>query len=183
MNAPSLPAPLDDEFPALARSRPLWLITLADLALLLVGFFVLLEANRQLDPRVIARAVSAGLGVAPPPLAVAAQIVPDFARGSARLPIRIDALADWARTELRDPRVALRVTGTTDGSAADADAATGSAALLATDRARAVAAALAQAGVPIERTQISNAAADARAARPSRQVLITLAFVGEEGRR
>ena len=171
---------LDDEFPVPAPSRPLWLVTLADLALLLVGFFVLLEANRQLDPRVIARAVSAGLGVEPPPLAVAAQVVPGFARGSAHVPVDTNALAAWARTELRDPRVALRVTGATDGSAGDVDAASGSAALLATDRARAVAAALAGAGVPIERTQISNADAGTR---PARQVLITLAFVGEEGTR
>ena len=82
------------------------------------------------------------------------------------------------RGELRDPRVALRITGATDGSAADIDRATGSAALLANDRARAVAAALAARGVPIERTQISNAEAGARRAR---HVLITLAFIGEEG--
>ncbi|WP_238560220.1 flagellar motor protein MotB [Sphingomonas sp. Mn802worker] len=174
------PAPFDEDFPPLSRSRPLWLITLADLALLLVGFFVLLEANRQLDPRVIARAVSAGLGVEPPPLAVAAQIVPGFERGSARVPVSVDALAAWARAELRDPRVALRVSGSTDGSTSDVDPASGSAALLATDRARAVAAALAAAGVPIERTQISNADAGTR---PARHVLITLAFVGEEGTR
>ncbi|SEL59635.1 OmpA family protein [Sphingomonas palmae] len=170
----------DDELSELTPSRPLWLMTLADLALLLVGFFVLLEANRQLDPRVIARAVSAGLGVEPPPLAVAAQIVPGFERGSARVPTDTNALVAWARTELRDPRVALRVSGATDDSTSDVDPATGSAALLATDRARAVAAALSAAGVPIERTQISNADAGTR---PARQVLITLAFVGEEGTR
>ena len=170
----------EDDFPAFAPARPLWLITLADLALLLVGFFVLLEANRQLDPRAITRAVAVGLGVTPPPLAVAAEVVSGFARGSAALPASPDALAAWARGELRDPRVALRITGATDGSAADIDRATGSAALLATDRARAVAAALAARGVPIERTQISNAEAGARRAR---HVLITLAFIGEEGTR
>lgn len=170
--------PREDDFPAFATARPLWLITLADLALLLVGFFVLLEANRQLDPRAITRAVAVGLGVTPPPLAVAAEVVSGFARGSAALPASPDALAAWARGELRDPRVALRITGATDGSAADIDRATGSAALLATDRARAVAAALAARGVPIERTQISNAEAGARRAR---HVLITLAFIGEEG--
>lgn len=170
----------DDDFPAFATARPLWLITLADLALLLVGFFVLLESNRQLDPRAITRAVAVGLGVTPPPVAVAAEVLSGFARGSAALPASPDALAAWARGELRDPRVALRITGATDGSAADTDRATGSAALLATDRARAVAAALAARGVPIERTQISNAEAGARRAR---HVLITLAFVGEEGTR
>ncbi|WP_298809797.1 flagellar motor protein MotB [uncultured Sphingomonas sp.] len=168
----------EDDFPAFATARPLWLITLADLALLLVGFFVLLEANRQLGPRAITRAVAVGLGVTPPPLAVAAEVVSGFARGSAALPASPDALAAWARGELRDPRVALRITGATDGSAADIDRATGSAALLANDRARAVAAALAARGVPIERTQISNAEAGARRAR---HVLITLAFIGEEG--
>lgn len=170
----------DDEFPALAPSRPLWLVTLADLALLLVGFFVLLEANRQLDPRVIAQAVAVGLGVPPPPVAVAvaAQRVGGFERGSARVPGDLAALAAWAHAELRDPRVALRITGATDGSAADVDRATGSHALLASDRARAIAAALAADGVPIERTQITNTDVDAR---PSRHVLVTLAFVGEKG--
>jgi len=177
----SHPVPLtEDEFPAFAPARPLWLITLADLALLLVGFFVLLESNRQLDPRAITQAVAVGLGVTPPPVAVAAELVGGFARGSAALPRSPDALAAWARGELRDPRVALRITGATDGSAADSDRATGSAALLATDRARAVAAALAARGVPIERTQISNAEVGAR---PARHVLITLAFIGEEGTR
>lgn len=170
----------DDDFPAFAPARPLWLITLADLALLLVGFFVLLEANRQLDPRAITRAVAVGLGVTPPPVAVAAEVVSGFAHGSSALPASPDALAAWARGELRDPRVGLRITGATDGSAADIDRATGSAALLATDRARAVAAALAARGVPIERTQISNAEVGAR---PARHVLITLAFIGEEGTR
>ncbi len=170
----------DEDFPAPAPARPLWLMTLADLALLLVGFFVLLEANHQLDPRAITRAVAVGLGAEPPPLAVAAQIVPGFAPHSARLPTRVDAIAAWARDELRDPRVGLRITGATDGSRSDVDPASGSAALLATDRARAVAAALAEAGVPIERTQISNADGDARSAR---HVLITLAFVGEKGTR
>jgi hypothetical protein len=170
----------DDDFPAFATARPLWLITLADLALLLVGFFVLLESNRQLDPRAITRAVAVGLGATPPPVAVAAEVVSGFAQGSAALPTSPDVLAAWARGELRDPRVALRITGATDGSAADIDRATGSAALLATDRARAVAAALTARGVPIERTQISNAEAGARRAR---HVLITLAFIGEEGTR
>jgi len=170
----------NDDFPAFATARPLWLITLADLALLLVGFFVLLESNRQLDPRAITRAVAVGLGVTPPQVAVAAEVVSGFARGSAALPASPDALAAWARGELRDPRVALRITGATDGSAADIDRATGSAALLATDRARAIAAALAARGVPIERTQISNAEVGARRAR---HVLITLAFIGEEGTR
>ncbi|WP_137788436.1 flagellar motor protein MotB [Sphingomonas sp. 3P27F8] len=43
-----------DEFPARAPARPLWLMTLADLALLLVGFFVLLQANQTLDPHKLA---------------------------------------------------------------------------------------------------------------------------------
>ncbi|WP_375270323.1 flagellar motor protein MotB [Sphingomonas sp.] len=170
----------NDDFPAFASARPSWLITLADLALLLVGFFVLLESNRQLDARAITRAVAVGLGVTPPPMAVAAEVVGGFAQGSASIPASPDAIAAWARGELRDPRVALRITGATDGSVADADRATGSAALLATDRARAVAAALAVRGVPIERTQISNAEVGTR---PARHVLITLAFIGEEGTR
>ena len=36
-------------------ARPIWLITLADLALLLVGFFVFIQANNHLDGRKLAQ--------------------------------------------------------------------------------------------------------------------------------
>ena len=41
-----------EDFPAPAASRA-WMVTLADLALLLVGFFVLLQANHEVPPREI----------------------------------------------------------------------------------------------------------------------------------
>jgi hypothetical protein len=151
-------------------TRPLWLVTLADLALLLVGFFVLMQANR-LPPQEIARGLAEGFGVEASALPVEAQALRDFSPGSAAPP-DTQALVAWARTATRDPRVALTVTGATDGS--PADRVQGSAALLAADRARAVAAALAQAGVT--RTRIAT---DARPA--GRHVIVTLAFAGEEG--
>ncbi|MFX5817433.1 flagellar motor protein MotB, partial [Acinetobacter baumannii] len=54
---------LDDDLPDLTPSRPIWLMTLADLALLLVGFFVLLQASQQLDRAALARGLRAGFGV------------------------------------------------------------------------------------------------------------------------
>ena len=53
-----------------APGRPLWLVTLADLALLLVGFFVLLQANQTLSPRELARGIAQGFGVEPAPAAM-----------------------------------------------------------------------------------------------------------------
>ena len=151
-------------------ARPVWLVTLADLALLLVGFFVLMQANR-LPAQEIARGMAEGFGVEAPALPVEAQALRGFASGSAAPPAT-DALVAWARAATRDPRVALTVTGATDGT--PADRIEGSAALLAADRARAVAAALAGAGVT--RTRIAT---DARAS--GRHVIVTLAFAGEEG--
>lgn len=165
-----------DAFPQRTPSRA-WLITLADLALLLVGFFVLLQANRTMPPREIVRGIAAGLGVTPPPIPVAAERADGFAPGSAILATPPVMLIAWARDATRDPRVALRVTGVTDGSAADVDRASNSAALLAADRARAIAALLTRAGVPGERLTIVNAD---RAAARGRHVIVTLAFVGEE---
>ena len=168
---------ITDEFPVAPAGRPLWLITLADLALLLVGFFVLLQANQQLDKKALASGFRAGFGAAadkgvPEPIAVAAAGMFAFAPGSAALPSTPDALIAWAREAARDPRVQLKVTGSTDGSPVDVDADSGSAEVLAADRARVVAAALAP--VAPGRLVIVNAA------RPSRrQVLVTLAFDGE----
>lgn len=170
-----------DDFPAAPAGRPLWLITLADLALLLVGFFVLLQANQNLDHKALASGFRAGFGVssveaadkgAPDPLPVAAAGMFNFAPGSAALPAAPDSLIAWAREATRDPRVSLRVTASVDGTAADVDPATGSAVVLAADRARAVAAALA----PVAANRLVILTAD----RPSRrQVVVTLAFTGE----
>ena len=169
-----------DEFPVAPAGRPPWLVTLADLALLLVGFFVLLQANQSLDRKALADGLRAGFGAAPTastvaapePVAVAAAGMFAFAAGSAELPSAPDALVVWAGEVARDPRVQLRITGSVDGTPADVDRATGSAAVLAADRARAVAAALAT--VAPGRIVVTTAARPGR-----RQVLVTLAFDGD----
>ena len=157
---------LDDE-----PRRSIWLITLADVMLLLVGFFVFLQANQTLSGRAIAHGLREGFGVAEPvPMAVEANVVAGFAPGSAALPAH--TVAAWAREATRDPRVILRVTGGTDGTPADVDPATRSAAILAADRARSVAAALATI-VPPERLAIETRPGAGRA------VQLTTAFAGE----
>ncbi len=160
-------------WPDTPPSKPLWLMTLADLALLLVGFFVLLQASER--PRAVADALrqSFGGGAAPAAqaLPVMASGILDFAPGSATLPESPAAAVAWAREAVRDPRVALTVTGSADGSTADVDPATGSAAILAADRARALAAALAP---------VSRRITVTTAAHPGRRAaIVTLAFVGE----
>jgi hypothetical protein len=81
----------------------------------------------------------------------------------------------WARDAARDPRVALTITGMVDGSPADADATTGSGAVLAVDRARTVAAALIAArAIAPNRITITNSAATG-----DRRVAVGLAFVGD----
>ena len=51
-----------DEFPESPSGRPIWLMTLADLALLLVGFFVFIQASRHLDNQALARGIREGFG-------------------------------------------------------------------------------------------------------------------------
>ncbi len=161
-------------YPDPPPTKPLWLVTLADLALLLVGFFVLLQASER--PRAVADALRTSFGGTP---AATPALVPvmaagmlDFASGSATLPQSPAAVLAWAQESTRDPRVALTVTGSTDGSAADVDPATGSAAILAADRARALAATLAG---------VSRRITITTATRPGhRAAVVTLAFVGEQ---
>jgi hypothetical protein len=162
-----------DDLLAPCPARPLWLVTLADLALLLVGFLVLLHAT-SLDKRALANGLKAGFGVAlptPEPMPVAAAALTNFAPGSAALPASAAALAAWAKESLRDPRVSLRVAGSVDGSARDVDPLSGSGAVLAADRARAVAAALAPAA--------GRRMVIATGPSKHRQVIVTLAFSGE----
>ena len=165
-------------FPDAVATRPLWLITLADLSLLLVGFFVLMQANQKVDGAKLADGFRAGFGIerpaasAPMPVAIAA--IDGFAVGSADLPSDPGHVIAWAREMTRDPRVTLRLMGYTDAGAADVDEATGSAALLAADRARALATALVAADVARDRFSIETAAAPGR-----RQVVVTLGFAGE----
>lgn len=156
----------DDQAPA----RPLWLITLADLSLLLVGFFVLLQANQHTQPRALAAAIRGGFGVRDAmPVELAA--VQGFAAGSAMLPEAAAALA-WAREAARDPRTRVTVTGEVDGSAGDVDAVTGSGPILAADRARTVAALLVRTGaVAPERIAVATA-------RGQRRVVLTLGYDG-----
>ncbi|MFM9827201.1 MAG: flagellar motor protein MotB [Sphingomonas sp.] len=176
---------IDDLFPEAAPGRPIWLITLADLALLLVGFFVLVQATQNLDRKALAKGLRDGFGAAAmegraPAVAampVGASSVAGFAAGASSLPARPDALVAWARDALRDKRVTLTITGSVDGSSGDVDPVTGSATLLAIDRARAVAAALATArGVPGNRMAITSGTDPVR--RGHRDVTVTLAFSG-----
>ena len=169
-------------FPDAPTARPIWLVTLADLALLLLGFFVLVMAHQGADRRALVDGVRQGFaGTAtsvmkvvtdPPPVAAAAMY--DFAPGSSALPSAPDAVIAWARAATRDRRVMIRVTGYADGSVADVDPVTGSAALLASDRARAIAAALADAqALPRGRVSIGSSVAPGR-----RGVYLTIAFAG-----
>lgn len=168
---------MSDEFPISAPSRPLWLMTLADLALLLVGFMVLVQATEHSNRDALAAGLRARFGgghEAQPSMPVAAAGMVNFAPGSAVLPTSPAGLVAWAREAVRDPRVTLTVTGSCDGTAADLDPATGSAALLAADRARMTAAALAVV-VPANRLIITTAT------RPGqRAAFVTLAFAGEK---
>lgn len=163
-------------YPDQPPSKPLWLVTLADLALLLVGFFVLLQASER--PKAVTDALRASFGgsrsaaAISAPLPVMAAGLLDFTPGSATLPESPAAVVAWAREVARDPRVALTVTGSTDGSSADVDPGTGSAAILAADRARALAATLAG---------ISRRITVTTANRPGRRAaIVTLAFAGEQ---
>jgi len=190
----------DDALLDIQPGRPLWLITLADLALLLVGFFVLLQAtqtagDRPLAPRALAAGLREGFGApatataatatagiarprfpAPPAaLPVAAAGMLDFAVGSATLPTSPAALAGWASDAVRDPRVQLTVTGSVDGTPGDVDPVTRSAAILASDRARAVAAAIAR--VAPGRVTLATSPTSGR-----RAAIVTQAFVGEPPR-
>lgn len=122
-----------------APGRPLWLTTLADLSLLLVGFFVLLQAAQSVDRQALAAGIRAGFDADAIPMTVDRGIVDGFAAGSAAMPASYGRTLDFVRGAAADGRIAVTLTG---GTAGDVDAATGSAAILASDRARTVAAAL-----------------------------------------
>lgn len=161
----------DEDEPA----RAPWLVTLADLSLLLVGFFVFLQAS-QVDPMKLAAGIRSGFGAsesaAPPaPMPVDIATATGFAPGSA-LPVDTGSALEWARDAARDPRTRLRIIGEVDGSPADVDPATGSGPILAADRARAVAALLIrQHAIDPSRILISTG-------RGQRRAVLTLGFEG-----
>lgn len=159
------------------QSRPTWLATLADLALLLVGFFALLQATRPLERPKLVQAIKAGFtDAAPPAMTLEMAAVAPFAAGSATPPAaELTAAIAWARGAARDPRSAIALVGSTDATN-DADPATGSAPLLAVDRARAVAAALVRAGA-VRPDQIAIAAA---ATPQGRGVQLRLTYSGSK---
>lgn len=151
--------PIFDEAP----SRPIWLMTLADLALLLVGFFVFLQANQSMGPSEIAAAMRAGFTSQPAEMPVDLAQVRGFALGSFESDDGAAAVA-WAREAARDPRTRLKITGEVDGSPQDVDPETGSGPILAADRARAVAAELVASGaVSPDRITITTSTGQRRA--------------------
>lgn len=158
--------------------RPLWLITFADLALLLLGFFVLIQATQRVDPQALAAGIRSGFGAseasAPAPMALDIATVDGFAPGSPISATQAQEAIAWAREAARDPRTQLRITGEVDGSAADVDPMTGSGPILAADRARAVAALLVRhGGIAPNRIAISTG-------KGHRRAVLTLGFAGED---
>ena len=149
----------------LAPTRAPWLVTLADLALLLLGFLVLVQASRNHDA--VARSLRERFGAIDAVVPVAAAAI-SFAPGSA-VPGDTAPLVQWGREALADPRVVVTVTGSVAPQADDGRGGV----LLATDRARAVAVALADAGLPTDRLQLATTDA------AGRRVTLTLAFAGE----
>ena len=154
-----------------APGRPLWLTTLADLSLLLVGFFVFLQAAQAIDKRALTAGIRAGFDAQPIPMTVDRAAIDGFAPGSAALPAGTANTVDFVRGAAADRRIAVTLTGGTDG---DVDPTTGSAAILATDRARAVAALLVREGA-VTPAQI----AFAPPGTGGRGVSIDLGFAGE----
>ena len=162
-----------EQFEDAVPHRPLWLMTLADLALLLLGFLVLVQATAPQQREALAKGLRGGFGSVEQaePIQVAANGVTGFAQGSAAVPAGQAALIDWARDAVRDPRVRLIITGSA-GRGGDVDAATGSATILAADRARSIAASLTSV-VPAERMTITTATGPG-----PRGVSVAMAFVG-----
>lgn len=103
---------------------PLWLITLADLSLLLVGFFVFLQATAHSRRTNRPRSGEHPGGLWRPQRRTGTRGCGQQRRGAfrpaaARLPASIGGAAAWARDALADPRTYLIVTGYADGGTAD----------------------------------------------------------------
>lgn len=172
-------------------TRPVWLTTLADLGLLLVGFFVFVQASQHLDPAELSAGIREGFGIktdrpiaeaeaeaeaAEPAMIVDLGSIEGFASGSAIPSGDIAAAIRWSRGAAADPRTRIRIAAGTDGSKGDVDPTTGSAAVLAADRARAVAVALVKGGA-IEPNRIEIAGAEY--APRARRVLLHVGFAGD----
>ncbi len=182
--------PLPPPRRATGRGGAPWLITLADLALVLLGFAMLLHATADLDAhdrdRVVAGIRTAfsgnageGAGEAPvlDRLAVDINVVAGFGPGDATLPYAPAPLVAWVREVSTDPRSRLIIAGRADGSAHDVDAASGSSTILAARRAEAVAAAIAKAGaLPADRITITTLPPAATATPASRRAELTITF-------
>ncbi len=173
-----------------APARPLWLMTLADLGLLLLGFFVFVQASQHLDPAALSASIREGFGVeaaattpepdappaAEPAMAQELGSVDGFAPGSAEIAQDTAALVRWVKGAAADRRTRVRLVAGTDGSSGDVDPVTGSAALLAADRARAVAVVLVASGA-ISPDRIEFAGGEN--APRGRRVLIAIGFAGD----
>lgn len=145
-----------------AAGKPGWLVTLADLALLLLGFVMLVQATTNRDA--LARSLRIRFGTVEASTVPVAAAAVDFSPGSAAL-ANAAPLVAWARAALADPRVTVTATGAAMAGEGGV--------LLAADRARAVTQALAAAGLPAERLSLATTRL------PGRRVTLTLAFTGD----
>jgi hypothetical protein len=100
---------------SLRPRRPLWLVTLADLALLLVGFFVFVHAVAE-ESAAERAAIAAGIrdafggdGAVAPALSLDINRV-GFAAGSA-VPPDLAPIRAWLADAAADPRTKVMVTG------------------------------------------------------------------------
>jgi len=154
------------------RGRPLWLMTLADLSLLLVGFFVFLQATShksEAQQAATEASIREAFGGDPAQrLSVDANVVTGFAAGGADLPPGFAGVAGWAREALADPRTRLIVTGYADGS--PGDRIDGSSLALAGLRADRVTAALAR-SIPAGRIRSGTSVAPG-----ARRVTLTISY-------
>lgn len=100
-------------------TRPLWLMTLADLALLLLGFMILVHSvgEGSRGKAALGEGIRAAFGGSPAPateIALDVNGVAGFAPGSAALPTDAAPLLGWAAEAAADPRSRLVITGQAD---------------------------------------------------------------------
>ena len=169
-------------FPIPQKRTARWVMTLADLALLLLGFLVMVHATEKRGTsRQVARAMRAalgdsgtsaiqvGIGGTEQPPALDANALAGFSAGSAALPAAVYPIAQWLRQAAADPRSRVLVTGHSDDR--EADRSTGGL-VLASSRADTVARALIKTGaITADRVDLA-----ASAGGRSRRVEITISF-------